>query len=168
MRTLYIFTIILGLISFSCSSYKKTVAKDTSSQTSDVSTIKTETNQTLIWTNQPNSNSTKIKVLNAAIAFGSLPNGLKKMDYTVVENTGTYLVTNAIRALSDDVRVKAWVEGQDIILISEVQQYKETEFGLPEPSGFVKCVRGNSTSLPDCWRTILVIANHLGGDKQYQ
>lgn len=168
MRTLYIFTIILGLISFSCSSYKKTVAKDTSSQTSDVSTIKTETNQTLIWTNQPNSNSTKIKVLNAAITFGSLPNGLKKMDYKIVENTGTYLVTNAIRALSDDVRVKAWVEGQDIILTSEVQQYKQTEFGLPEPSGFVKCVRGNSTSLPDCWRTILVIANNLGGDKQYQ
>ncbi|WP_440068186.1 hypothetical protein [Tenacibaculum discolor] len=168
MRTLYIITIIFGLISFSCSSYKKTVAKDTSSQTSDVSTIKTETDQTSIWTNQPSPNSTKIKVLNAAIAFGSLPNGLSEMDYMVVENTGTYLVTNAIRVLSDDVRVKAWVEGQDIILTSEVQQYKETEFGLPEPSGFVKCVRGNSTSLPDCWRTILVIANHLGGDKQYQ
>lgn len=167
MRTLYAFTIILGLISFSCSCYKN-VAKDTSSQTSDVSTIETNPDQTSIWTNQPNSNSTKIKVLNAAITFGSLPNGLKKMDYTIVENTGTYLVTNAIRALSDDVRVKAWVEGQDIILISEVQEYKETEFGLPEPSGFVKCVRGNSTSLPDCWRTILVIANHLGGDKQYQ
>ncbi|REH55981.1 hypothetical protein C7448_1018 [Tenacibaculum gallaicum] len=168
MRTLYIFTIILGLISISCTSYKKTVAKDTSSQTSDVSTIKTETDQTLIWTNQPNSNSTKIKVLNAAFAFGSLPNGLNQMGYTIIENNGTYLVTNTTRALSDDVRVKAWVEGQDIILTSEVQQYKETEFGLPQPSGFVKCVRGNNTSLPDCWRTILVIANHLGGDKQYQ
>eukprot|EP01090_Pellita_catalonica_P018289 TRINITY_DN5850_c0_g1_i1.p1 TRINITY_DN5850_c0_g1~~TRINITY_DN5850_c0_g1_i1.p1 ORF type:complete len:169 (-),score=20.13 TRINITY_DN5850_c0_g1_i1:98-604(-) len=168
MRTLYAFTIILGLISFSCTSYKKTVAKDTSSQRTNVSTIETNPDQTSIWTNQPNSNSTKIKVLNAAIAFGSLPNGLSEMDYMIVENRGTYLVTNAIRALSDYVRVKAWVEGQDIILTSEVQQYKETEFGLPEPSGFVKCVRGNSTSLPDCWRTILVIANHLGGDKQYQ
>ena len=78
MRTLYAFTIILGLISFSCTSYKKTVAKDTSSQTSDVSTIETNPDQTSIWTNQPNSNSTKIKVLNAATAFGSYLMGLKK------------------------------------------------------------------------------------------
>ncbi|MDO6674260.1 hypothetical protein Q4517_01695 [Tenacibaculum sp. 1_MG-2023] len=167
MRTLYIITIILGLISFSCSCYKN-VAKDTSSQRTDVSTIETNPDQTSIWTNQPNSNSTKIKVLNAAFTFGSLPNGLKKMGYTIIENNGTYLVTNTTRALSDDVRVRAWVEGQDIILTSEVQQYKETEFGLPQPSGFVKCVRGASTSLPDCWRTILVIANNLGGDKRYQ
>ncbi|WP_394420309.1 hypothetical protein [Tenacibaculum mesophilum] len=80
----------------------------------------------------------------------------------ITENKRRYADTSYYSML------EAWVEGQDIILTSEVQQYKETEFGLPEPSGFVKCVRGNSTSLPDCWRTILVIANHLGGDKQYQ
>jgi hypothetical protein len=168
MRTQYFFIAILGLIIFSCSSSKKSTNTSISTQISNIQIVETDSEQINNWLDQPNSSSSKIKVLNAAIAFGSLPNGLNQMGYTITENTGSFLSTNAIRAISEDVKVKAWIEGSDIVLTSEIQQYTETEFGLPQASGLTLCAKGNSTSFPDCWRTILIIANHLGNDKKYQ
>lgn len=161
MRALYF--LITSCLLVSCFSNKKTTQVEANNQVVDyVSAIDNN------WSDHPNSNSSKIKVLNVAIAFESLSNGLLKMDYAITENTGRSLTTNSIRAISDDVRVKAWIEGSDIVLTSEVQEYTETEFGLPQPSGFTICNRGSSSSFPDCWRTILVIANDLGDKQQFQ
>jgi len=169
MRLLYFFLIICcKLISFSCSSSKQTSNREASIQENNTQDIVSTTIDNNNWSNQPSSNSSKIKILNAATAFGSLSNGLSQMGYSVTENDGTSITTNTIRAISDDVRVKAWIEGSDIVITSEVQEYTETEFGLPQPSGFTICNRGSSSSFPDCWRTILVIANHLGDDKRFQ
>lgn len=168
MKIIYVLTITLGLINFSCSSTPKTIIKEVTTQTSTTKITEVNSDTIDLWLSKPNSSSSKIKVLNAAISFGSLPNGLNQMGYTITENTGSFLSTNAIRAISEDVKVKAWIEGSDIVLTSEIQQYTETEFGLPQPSGFVSCTRGNFSSLPDCWRVILVIANQLGTEKQYQ
>jgi len=178
MKTRYFFIVLLGLISFSCSCKKQATDTNTSTQTvetttetsntTNTSTFETGSSQLDDWSNQPNSSSSMIKVLNAANAFGSLPNGLRQMGYSITENTGTSLTTNVTRAISDDVSVKAWVNGNDIILSSQVQEYEETEFGLPQPSGLTSCSRGNSSAMPDCWRLILVVANQLGDEKQYR
>jgi hypothetical protein len=171
MRAVYFFIITCVLISLSCSSSKQTSNTENSIQVNNTQAVDSSSSCAIVnnnWSKQSNSNSSKIKILNAAIAFGSLSNGLSQMGYSVTENTGTSLTTNTIRAISDDVRVKAWIEGSDIVLTSEVQEYTETEFGLPQPSGFTICNKGSSSSFPDCWRTILVIANHLGGEKRFQ
>lgn len=149
-------------MNFSCSSSKQSSSSSTSAATNQTH-LKT-------WLNQPSSSSSKIKILNSSSAFSSLPNGLSEMGYTIVENTGTFLKTNAIKGFSDHVRVLAWIQDSDIILTSEVQQYEDSEWGNPEPTGYKSCVKGETTdqSIPDCWRTILIIANHLEGEKQYK
>lgn len=180
MKTRYFLIVLLGLISFSCLCKKQTTDTNTSTETTETNTeadTSTETDTSAIeigssqiddWSDQPTSSSSKIKVLNAALTFGSLPNGLQQMGYSITENTGTSLTTNARRAINDDVRLIAWVDGNDIILTSETQEFTQSEFGEPEPNGFTTCAKGSTSSMPDCWRLILVVANRLGGEKQYQ
>ncbi|MEM7297356.1 MAG: hypothetical protein AAF391_03720 [Bacteroidota bacterium] len=117
------------------------------------------------WSNQPNSQSSKIKVLNAANTFSSLPNGLTQMGYGIVQNTGTYLETNLGQ---DNIRLKVFVIGVDLVLTSEVQRYTQSEFAIAESSNSQICERGPTTDGSACWRTIQSIANRLGTSQQYQ
>jgi len=169
MKTIYII-IIVGLINFSCSTSRNNANRIEPSSSPAQGFIDTDINQPDTWLDEPNSSSSMIKVLNAATAFNSLPNGLTQMGFTIVENNGLSLTTNLVHQISDEVKVIAWVEGTDIILTSEVQQYTESEFGIQQPIGLKSCNKGNTDYLtfPDCWCLTLMIANSLEGEKKYQ
>ncbi|WP_420570642.1 hypothetical protein [Kordia sp.] len=170
MRTQsFLIIVILGFISFSCCGSRQAASTDTSTQRPITPIIETDDDETDNdgmdgWSSQPDSNSSRIKVSNAAIMFNSLPNGLSRMGYGIAENTGNSITTT----VRGDIQITAWIDGQDVILASQVQQYTDNGFGLREPSELVSCVKGDATSIPDCWRTILIIANRIGGTKQYQ
>ncbi|MEM6684244.1 MAG: hypothetical protein AAF617_00500 [Bacteroidota bacterium] len=175
MRIQSFFIIVIwGLISFSCCGSKQVTSTDTNTDTNtnidtpiqepDIQIAEPNTDQIDNWSNQPDANSSMIKVSNAAVMFSSLPNGLRRMGFDVVENTGNSITTNT----RNNIRITAWVDGSDVIFTSEVQQFTDNGYGVQEPSELVTCVRGDSSSLSECWRTIQLIANRIGGTKQYQ
>ncbi|MEQ6121593.1 hypothetical protein [Reichenbachiella sp. MALMAid0571] len=124
-----------------------------------------------IWSTTPLSTSSRIKVATnqpSSVLQNILVTGLPRMGFPIVQNTGSYLETKSYQAETQSVRVKAWIEEQSVILSSEVETFSQSNYGLPESTGFIPCSKGNSTYGSECWRTILVLANHIEGTQYYQ
>ncbi|MEO9482635.1 MAG: hypothetical protein ABJG47_04290 [Ekhidna sp.] len=119
MKPLKYCLLIPLILSFSCKSGMAIRGSQTSANATQPD-VSQESTSTDVWSEQPNSSSSKIKVLDAANAFSSLPNGLTQMGYEIVQNTDSYLETNFGQ---DDIKVKIFVVGSDIVLTSEEQQY---------------------------------------------
>ena len=158
-----LFTLILNI---SCTNTRSIV----SSTSSSYSSASTGSHYSNTWSDEPNAYSSKIKLVNGAYLFSNMIIGLKEKNYTIAEQSGTSITTDPRTALNTTIRIKIWIDGNDLILTSDVQEFTETEFGLPDPVGFSKCVRGDTDDLtyPDCWREIISIANYYDIKKQYK
>ncbi|SHK70665.1 hypothetical protein SAMN04488028_107200 [Reichenbachiella agariperforans] len=165
-------TILIVLASITFASQKGVLPHSNSgSPTTMVASSATSGDLLQGWSSEPSASSSKIKVLTnqpKAMLDNVVAVGLSEKGGEVIENTGSYLETDSFIAETESIKVKAWVDGQSIILTSQVEQFDESGFGLPVSKGFSTCTKGSSTYGRECWRTILIIANRIEGEKSYQ
>lgn len=162
--------IILATVALFMSACQKKVLSSPNANVVTTPSVATMATQQT-WFTEPNASSSKIRIFTdqpQAIINGVLAVGLPQMGFKVIENTGSYLETNSSIAETEYVKVKAWVDGKSVIITSMVEQFEQSDFGLPVSKGFEVCTKGSSPYGGECWRTIVIIANHIEGEKRYQ
>jgi hypothetical protein len=123
------------------------------------------------WTTKPTASSSKIKVFTEqpqAVLNGALMRGLPQMGFNVVQKTEMSIETNSFRAESESIKVRVWIDGNSLVLTSEIEVFEQSDFDLPTSNGFIPCNKGNMEFGSECWRTISSIADQIAGNKLYQ